>query len=97
MQDDWKLGHAGRIGYLDAIAELGDYRKVNGASESVSRGLSLTEMYLKKVCKTVIQDDAVAVDQRTRHRRLRSQGTLGTRLKSFWKWWGVTCRATRAC
>ena len=28
MQDDWKLGHAGRIGYLDAIAELGDYRKL---------------------------------------------------------------------
>lgn len=53
MQDDWKLGHAGRIGYLDAIAELGDYRKVNGASESVSRGLTSTEMYLKKVRKTV--------------------------------------------
>ena len=35
MQDEWNLGHAGRIGYLDAIAELGDFRKVNGASESV--------------------------------------------------------------
>ena len=53
MQDDWKLGHAGRIGYLDAIAELGDFRKVNGASESVLRGLSSTEMYLKRVRKTV--------------------------------------------
>ena len=40
-----------RIGYLDAIAELGDFRKVNGASESVVRGLSLTEMYLKRVSK----------------------------------------------
>ena len=45
--------HAGRIGYLDAIAELGDFRKVNGASESVLRGLSCTELYLKKVHKTV--------------------------------------------
>ena len=53
MQDDWKLGYAGRIGYLDAIAELGDFRKVNGASESVLRGLSSTEMYLKRVRKTV--------------------------------------------
>ena len=44
MQDEWKLGHAGRIGYLDAIAELGDFRKVNGASESVLRGLSSTEL-----------------------------------------------------
>ena len=25
MQDDWNLGHAGRIRYLDAIAELVDY------------------------------------------------------------------------
>ncbi|CAH3023599.1 unnamed protein product [Porites evermanni] len=53
MQDDWNLGHAGRIGYLDAIAELVDYRKVNGVSESVLRGLTSTEMYLKKVRKTV--------------------------------------------
>ena len=53
MQDDWNLGHAGRIGYLDAIAELVDYRKVNGASESVLRGLTSTEIYLKKVRKTV--------------------------------------------
>ena len=45
MRDDWNLGHAGRIGYLDAIAELVDYRKVNGASESVLRGLASTEVY----------------------------------------------------
>ena len=53
MQDEWNLGHAGRIGYVDAIAEMGDFRKVNGASESVLRGLSCTELYLKKVRKTI--------------------------------------------
>ena len=53
MQDDWKFGHAGHIGYLDAIAALGDLRKVNGASESVLRGLSSMKMYLKRVRKTV--------------------------------------------
>ena len=53
LQDDWNLGHAGHIGYLDAIAELVDYRKVNAASESVLRGLASTEIYLKKVRKTV--------------------------------------------
>ena len=63
MQDVWNLGHVGRIGYLDAIAELVDYRKVNGASESVLRGLASTEIYFKKVRKTVSQNDAVAVDQ----------------------------------
>jgi len=40
MQEKWKLG-VGRVGYLDAIPELGDFRKVNGALES--------ETYLKKV------------------------------------------------
>ena len=53
MQDDWELGHAGRIGYLDAIAELADFRKVNGASDVVLRSLSSTEIYLKKARKTV--------------------------------------------
>ena len=53
MQDDWQLGHAGRIGYLDAIAELADFRKVNGASDVVLRSLSSTEIYLKKARKTV--------------------------------------------
>ena len=51
MQDDWNLGHAGRIGYLDALAELVDYRKVNGTSESVLRGLASTEIYLKRCVK----------------------------------------------
>ena len=36
-----------------AIAELVDYRKVNGASESVLRGVASKEMYLKRVQKTV--------------------------------------------
>ena len=53
MQDVWNLGHAGRRGYLDAITELEDFRKVNGASDSVLRGLTPTERYLKKVRKTI--------------------------------------------
>ena len=53
MQDDWNPGRPGRIGYLDAIAELVDYRKVNEALESVLRGLVSSEIYMKKVRKTV--------------------------------------------
>ena len=53
MQDDWNLGYAGSIGYLDATAELVDYRKVNRTLESVARGLASTEIYLKKMRKTV--------------------------------------------
>jgi len=70
MQDEWTLGHAGRIGYLDAIAELGDFRKVNGASESVLRGLSCTELSLKKVRITV-------------SKMMRLQWTLGHALRAL--------------
>ena len=30
-QEECKLGHGGRLGYVDAISELIDFRKVNGA------------------------------------------------------------------
>ena len=53
LQDEWKLGHAGRIGYVDAVAEMVDFRKVNGASQSVVSSLSTTEIYLKRVRRTV--------------------------------------------
>ena len=43
----------GCLKFLNAIAELADFRKVNGASETVWRGLSTAEMYLKRVRKTV--------------------------------------------
>ena len=53
LQDECKLGHGGRLGYIDAISELIDFRKVNGASDAVLRNLSATEVYLKKARKTV--------------------------------------------
>ena len=53
LQDEWKLGHAGRLGYIDAIGEMVDFRKVNGASKSVISSLCTTEIYLKKVRRTV--------------------------------------------
>ena len=53
LQDECKLGHGGRLGYIDAISELIDFRKVNGASDAVLRNLSATELYLKKARKTV--------------------------------------------
>ena len=32
MQNDWGLGHSGRIAYLDSISDLIDFRKVIGAA-----------------------------------------------------------------
>ena len=35
LQDECKLGHGGRLGYTDAISEMIDFRKINGASDTV--------------------------------------------------------------
>ena len=53
LQGECKLGQGGRLDYIDAIAGLNDFRKINGASDKVLRNLSSTELYLKKAHKTV--------------------------------------------
>ena len=53
LQEECKLGHGGKLGYIDAISELIDFRKINGASDGVLRKLSATELYLKRARKTV--------------------------------------------
>ena len=53
LQDEYKLGHGGRLGYIDAISEMIDFRKLHGASEAVFQKFSATELYLKRARKTV--------------------------------------------
>ena len=53
LQDECKLGHGGRLGYIDAISEMIDFRKLHGASDTVFRKFSATELYLKRARKTV--------------------------------------------
>ena len=53
LQDECEFGHGGRLGYIDVISELIDFRKINGASDTVLRNLSSTELYLKRARKTV--------------------------------------------
>ena len=53
LQDECKLGGGGRLGYIDAISEMIDFRKLHGASEAVLRKFSATELYLKRARKTV--------------------------------------------
>ena len=53
MHSEWKLGHAGRLGYLDD-SDLIDFRKIRGtSSDTVLRNLACTEVYLKRACETV--------------------------------------------
>ena len=53
LQDECKLGHGGRLGYIDAISEMIDFRKLHGASDEVFRKFSATELYLKRARETV--------------------------------------------
>ena len=53
LQDECKLGHGGRLGYIDAISEMIDFRKLHGASDAVFRKFFATELYLKRARKTV--------------------------------------------
>ena len=55
LQDECKLGHGGRLGYIDAISEMIDFRKLHGASDGVFRKFSATELYLKRAQKTVAE------------------------------------------
>ena len=53
LQHECKLGHGGRLGYIDAISEMIDFRKLHGASEAVFQKFSAKELYLKRARKTV--------------------------------------------
>ena len=53
LQEECKLGHGGRLGYIDASTELIEFRKVNNASDGLIRKLSASELYMKRAHKTV--------------------------------------------
>ena len=63
LQDECKLGHGGRLGYIDVISELVDFRKPHGASEAVLRKFSVPQKSAKDSCKNY----EIAVDTRFRH------------------------------
>ena len=59
--------------WTPCIVELMDFRKINGASEVVLRGMTSTETYLKKARKTVSK--MMRLQWTSDHSRI--QGTLG--------------------
>ena len=72
LQDKCMLGHGRRLGYIDAISELIDFRKMTGTSDTVLRHLTTTELYLKGARK----NDEIAVDTRFGHRNVGGEGLL---------------------
>ena len=59
LQEECKLGNGGRLGYIDAISELIDFRKVNGTSDGVLRKLSATIVH-QKSAQDSGEDDEIA-------------------------------------
>ena len=53
IEEEWKLQHAGRLGYLDSISEFIDFRKVRNPTEHVLRNLAITEVHLKKARRSI--------------------------------------------
>ena len=53
LQGECKLAHGGRLGYIDVISKMIDFRKLHGASDTVFRKFSATELYLKRARKMV--------------------------------------------
>ena len=53
MEEEWKLQHAGRLGYFDSISKFIDFRKVRNPTEHVLRNLAITEVHLKKARRSI--------------------------------------------
>lgn len=53
LQEIYSIGHSGRVGYIDSISELIDFRKVSGAPDSLLRNVTAAEIHLKKARKSV--------------------------------------------
>ena len=68
LQEECKLGHGGRLGYIDAISDMIDFRKINGASYTVLRNLLSTGLCLNRARQDSRKDDKIAVNTRSRHR-----------------------------
>ena len=63
LQDKCKLGHGGDLGYIDAISEMTDFRKLHGASDAVLSNRVVPQ----KSAKDSGKDDAIALDTRFGH------------------------------
>ena len=54
LQEEYSIGHSGRVGYIDAISELIDFRKVSGkVQDAILKNIAVTEVHLKRARKTV--------------------------------------------
>ena len=48
MKNDWKLGHSGRLSYLNDLHDLMDFRKFSGPPGNVLCDFAITDIYIKR-------------------------------------------------
>ena len=53
MDNDWKLGHSGRLSYLNALHDLMDFRKFSIPPGNVLCGFAITDIYIKRAKRIV--------------------------------------------
>lgn len=53
MEEKWKLSYPGQMAYLNAIADIIDYRRIKLPCRKVLENVSVTEIYLKRAKKCI--------------------------------------------
>ena len=53
MENDWKLGHSGRLSYLNALHDLIDFRKFSRSPGNVLCDFAITDIYIKRAKRLV--------------------------------------------
>ena len=53
LNDNWKVGYSGIIGYMNAIAHCLDFRRIFGASVHTLQAFSLTEVYITRLKRSM--------------------------------------------
>ena len=53
LQDEWHLGYSGIIGYLNAISEVMDYRRMQGGFQQSKEMLEIVELLLSRTRKAL--------------------------------------------
>jgi hypothetical protein len=49
LESTWQMGQSGRLGYVNSIADLLDFRRFHAPSGPVLQNYAITEVYIKRV------------------------------------------------
>ena len=53
LQKNWKVGHSGTLGYMNAISHALDYRRSMGITYAAMQAFVMSEVYLQRVKRSL--------------------------------------------